>query len=85
MDLLKSVFYNNDAFWLSSVNSLKCILMNNQECKIRPEIINVNSNEPLFYTYSIKVNKCSCSCNNINDPYSKLFVSDVVKNMNAKN
>ena len=62
----------------------KCISMNNQECKIRPEIININSNEPLFYSYSIKVNKCSGSCNNINNPYSKLCVPDVVKNMNIK-
>ena len=57
---------------------LKCVSINNQECKIRPEIININSNEPLFYPYSIKVNKCSCSCNNVNDPYSKLCVPDVV-------
>ena len=48
---------------------LKCVSINNQECKIRPEIININSNEPLFYPYSIKVNKCSGSCNSINDPY----------------
>ena len=32
--------------------------MNNQECKIRPEIINVNSNEPLFYPCSVKISKC---------------------------
>ena len=31
--------------------------MSNQECKIRSEIINVNSNETSFYPYSIKVNK----------------------------
>ena len=58
--------------------------MNNQECRIRPEIININSNEPIFYPYSIIVNKCSGSCNNINDPYSKLCVPDVVKNINVK-
>ena len=58
--------------------------MNNQECQIRPEIININSNEPFFYPYSIKVNKCSGSCNIINDPYSKLCIFDVVKNMNVK-
>ena len=58
--------------------------MNNQECKIRPEIINVNSNEPSFYPDSIKVNKYSGSCNNINDPYAKLCVPDVVKNINIK-
>ena len=55
-------------FNLSYVNSLECISMNNQECKARPEIINVNNDEPVFYPYSIKVNKCSRSCSNINDP-----------------
>ena len=33
--------------------------MKNQECKVRPEIINVNSNEPVFYPFSIKTSKCS--------------------------
>ena len=50
---------------------LKCVSMNNQESRIRPEIININSNEPTFYSYSIKVNKCSDSWNNINNPYAK--------------
>ena len=36
-------------FNLSSVNSLECVSMNNQECKIRTEIINLNNNEPIFY------------------------------------
>ena len=58
--------------------------MNNQECKIRTEIINISSNELSFHPYIILVNKCSGSCNNINDPYAKLCVSDVVKNMNIK-
>ena len=61
---------------------LKCALMNNQECKIR--LININSNEPIFYPYIIKVNKCSGSCNSINDPYAKLCGPDVVKNINVK-
>ena len=43
-----------------SVNSLECASMKNHECnKTRPKIIDVNSNEPVFYPYSIKVNKCS--------------------------
>ena len=46
---------------------LKCFSLNNQECRIRPEIININSNKPLFYPYSIQVSKCSSSCNNISD------------------
>ena len=71
-------------FSLPYVNSLECISMNNQECKARPNIIDVNNNEPVFYPYSIKVNKCSRSCNNINDPYAKLCVLDIIKNMNVK-
>ena len=54
-----------------NVNKLKCVSMNNQECKVRPQIINVNSNEPSFYPYSILVNKCSGSSDNINGPYAK--------------
>ena len=41
--------------------------MNNQECKARPKIIDINSNEPVFYPYSIKENKSSGSCSNINN------------------
>ena len=32
---------------LTSVNLLSCISMNNQECKVRSKIINVNSKEPV--------------------------------------
>ena len=58
--------------------------MNNQKYKIRSEIININTNEPVFYPFSIKVNKCSGCCNNVNDPYAKWYVPDVVKNINVK-
>ena len=68
----------------SSVNSLECISMNNQECRVSPKIVNVNSSEPLFCPYSIKVNKYSGSCSKINNPYAKLCVPDVVKNLNTK-
>ena len=71
-------------FNLSCVNCLKCIVMSNQECKARPKIINVNNNEPVFYPYSVKVNKCSRSCSNINDPYAKSCVPDIIKNINVK-
>ena len=67
-----------------SCNALKCVLMNNPESKLRPEIININSNQPSFYPYSVKISKFSGSCNNINDLYAKLCVPDVAKNVNAK-
>ena len=42
-------------------NSLECVSMNNQECKTRAKIIDINNNEPIFYPFSIGVNKCSWS------------------------
>ena len=48
------------------------------------EIINFNSNEPVFYPFSIKRSKCSGSCNNINDSYAKICVADFVKHLNVK-
>ena len=71
-------------FNLSSVNSLECVSMNNQECKIRTEIINLNNNEPIFYPYNTKINRCKGSCNTINDPYAKICVPDQIKDTNVK-
>ena len=65
-------------------NQLTCISMNNQECNVRPDIINVNSDEQVLYPFSIKTSKCSGSCNNINDPYAKMCIPDVIKNLNVK-
>ena len=53
--------------------------MNNHACKVRPEIINVNSNEPVFYPFSIKANKCSGNCNNIDNLYVKICLPDITK------
>ena len=69
---------------LLSTNQLSCISMYNQKCKVRLEIINDNSDEPVFYLFSIKTSKCSGSCHNINDPYAKMCVPDVVRNLNVK-
>ena len=79
---IKKYFFTAMTFF--GCNALKCVSVNNQECKIRPEIINININKPSFYPYSIKVNKCSGRCNHIKDPYPKLCVPDIVKNINVK-
>ena len=71
-------------FNIFKVKSLECMSMINQKCKSRPKIIDINPNEPIFYPYSIKINKCSRSCNNINDPFAKLCVPDITKNINVK-
>ena len=57
--------------------------MNNQASKARPEIINVNYNNPVFYPFSIKTSKCSGNCN-INHPYTEICVPDFLKDLNIK-
>ena len=41
----------------TNVSSLSWISMSKQPCKARPEIVIVNSNEPVFHPFSIKTNK----------------------------
>ena len=69
---------------LVSTTLLSCISIKNQECKVRPKIDHINSNNPIFYPFSIKINKCSGSCNNINNPYAKIWVPNDVKDLNVK-
>ena len=85
---IKKVFFTG-LIILSSTNPLnatlfKCVSMTNQECKVRLEIVNTNSDEPVSYPFSIKTSKCSGSCNNINYPYAEVYVPDVVKKLNVK-
>ena len=59
--------------------------MKNQECKVRSEIVDdIISSNPIFYPFSIKVNKCNGNCNNINNPYARICVPDTVKGLHVK-
>ena len=92
-EFIKKVFSTGLTI-LSSVNLLsatplnaipfKCVSMTNQEYKLRSQIVNVNSYEPLFYPISIKTSKCSGNCNNINNPYANICVPGVVKILDVK-
>ena len=84
---IKKCFFTAMTFFscnVLNVGSLECVSVNNQKYRIRSEIINVNTNELMFYPYSITINKCKGTCNTINDPYSKLCVPDIIKTINVK-
>ena len=93
---IKKIFFIRSLFLSSLVNAaslnaipfsttpLSCISMKNQECKIRTEIINIDSNNPMLYSFSIKINKYSGNCKNINNPYAKICVPDIIKGLNVK-
>ena len=83
---VKKVFVLGLTILSSSITgALNFVSMNNQECKVRRKIVKINSNNPMFYPFSIKVNKCSGNCNNLSSsPYAKIFVPDTVKDLNVR-
>ena len=68
------------------VNSLECLSLINREYMSRPKILNVNEGieEALFYPYNVLVNKCSGSCDTLDNPMSKICVPKIIKNVNMK-
>ena len=82
--LIEKVFFLRLTILSNFANALYCISMKNRECKARSEIISINSNNPMFHPFNIKVNKCSDNCNDINDPYARICVPDVIKDLNVK-
>ena len=73
-------------FNVLKVNALECLSIINQECMPRPKILTVNegTSEALFYPYNVQVNKCSGSCNTLDDPTARICVPNIIKNVNIK-
>ena len=88
VNLLNAVPLNAIPLSVAPLNAtpFKCVSMTNQESKVRPKIININGDDPVFFPFCIKTSKCSGSCSNINNPLAILCVLDldVVKNLNVK-
>ena len=81
---VQNVFFIGLTILSDFINTNSQISMNNRACKTRPQIVNVNSNNPIFYPFSIKISKFSGTCNDINDLYSTICVPDVLKILNIK-
>ena len=62
-------------------NSKNCLLLNDQKCDVKKVIVD---NDYMTFPYKIKVDRCIGSCNNIINPYSKVCVPDIVKNISVK-
>ena len=73
-------------FSIINTKALECVSVYNQKCMPRPKILDVNEGvgEALFYPYNVLVNKCSGSCNKLDDPMAKICVPNIIKNVNVK-
>ena len=71
-------------FSILKVRALKCVSVINRKCMPRPIILDINEGvgKALFYPYNVLVNKCSGSCDTINNPLAKLCVPGIVKRVN---
>ena len=68
-------------FSIIKTKALEYVSVTNQECMPRPKILDVNEgvDEALFYPYNVLVNKCSGSCNTLEDPTAKMCVPILLK------
>ena len=66
---------------VSTANSLKCISLKNQEWKVREVVV---KSEHMTFPNDIKVNRFCGNCNNITNPYAKVCVPDIIKNVTVK-
>ena len=73
-------------FNIIKTKALECVSVVNQKCMPRPKILDVNegTGEALFYPYNVQVNKCSGSCNTLDNPMAKLYVRNVIKGVNMQ-
>ena len=73
-------------FNIIKTRTLECLSVNNRKCMSRPKILDVNEGigKALFYPYNVLVNKCSGSCNTLDNPRYKICVPKVIKNVNIK-
>ena len=73
-------------FGIIKTKTLECVSVVNQKCMPRPKILDVNEGvgEALFYPYNVLVNKCSGSCNTLDNSMAKLCVPNIIKRVNMK-
>ena len=73
-------------FGIIKTKALECVSVVNRKCMPKLKILDVNEGvgEALFYPYNVLVNKCSGSCNTLDDPMAKLCVPNIIKRVNIK-
>ena len=73
-------------FGIIKAKALECVSVVNQKCMPIPKILDVNEGvgEALFCPYNVLVDKCSGSCNALDNPMAKLCVPNVIKRVNMK-
>ena len=78
---MKIISLLTSLFGIIKTKALEPVSVVNQKCMPRPKILDVNEGigEALFYPYNVLVNKCSGSCDTLDDPMSKICVPKIMQ------
>ena len=71
-------------FSIIKTNALECLSVSNQECMPRPKKLDVNEGVGEACLFNVLVNKCSGSCNTLDNPKAKLCVPNIINRVNMK-
>ena len=80
------IYLGISLFSIIKTKALECVSVVNQKCTPRPKILDVNEGvgEALFYPYNVLVNKCSGSCDTLDNPRAEMCVPNIIKRINMK-
>ena len=85
-ELISKIFVGLLTGIVSASKDKKCVSLSNQKCEIQPVFINLHPNqysqEFRYYPFTVKLDKCTGSCNTLNDWSNKVYVPNKTKNLN---
>ena len=83
---MKIISLLSSLFVIIKTKALECVSVVHQKCMHKPKILDVNEGigEALFYPCNVLVNKCSGSCDMLDDAMARLCVPNIIKNVNMK-
>ena len=81
---MKIISLSISSFGIIKTKAVEYVSVVKQKCMPRPKILDVNEGvgEALFYPYNVLVNKCSGSCNTLDEAMAKLCVPNIIKRVN---
>ena len=84
--IIKKMFIVLLSSLVNASNHTKCVSLNNQKWKIQPTLINLHPNEYSqefhYYPISVKLDRCSGNCNNLNDLSNKICIPNKTEDLN---
>ena len=66
---------------ITIASAKNCFLLKDQECSVKKIMIN---DDYMTFPYNIKVDRCTGNCNNITNPYSRVCLPDITKNVTVR-